>query len=61
MKGRPTASGASAGSPETPGTGPIAFSETKFWRPLGNGWQRVFGSFKGSGYSIEWHDFQTAR
>lgn len=61
MKARSTGTGASPGSSEKRGTGPVGFSETKFWRPFGNGWQRVFGSFKGSGYSIEWHDFQTAR
>ena len=33
------------------------FFEAAAWQPVGAGWQRVFGSFKGVGYSIEWHDF----
>jgi AraC-like DNA-binding protein len=28
---------------------------------VGAGWQRVFGSFKGAGYSVEWHDFEAKR
>ena len=36
---------------------PPAFSEAGAWRDVGAGWQRVFGSFRGTGYSIEWHDF----
>jgi len=38
--------------------GAAPFSERWFWRPLGNGWQRLFGSFRGEGYSLEWHDFE---
>jgi AraC-like DNA-binding protein len=34
------------------------FSETVAWRDVGAGWQPLFGSFRGVGYSIEWHDFQ---
>ena len=26
---------------------------------MGAGWQKIFGSFKGMGYSIEWHEFHT--
>src|SRR5277367_4745545 len=41
--------------------GGAPFSENPAWRTVGAGWQRVFGSFKGLGYSIEWHDFYAAR
>jgi AraC-like DNA-binding protein len=34
-----------------------AFSESAAWRDVGAGWQPLFGSFHGAGYSIEWHDF----
>jgi AraC-like DNA-binding protein len=35
-----------------------SFSEAKAWQNVDRGgWQRVFGSFKGAGYSIEWHEF----
>jgi len=37
------------------------FSEAGAWREVGTGWQRVFGSFRGTGYSIEWHDFLAQR
>jgi AraC family transcriptional regulator len=38
-----------------------AFSEAEAWREVGGGWQPVFGSFRGVGYSVEWHDFQAKR
>ncbi|MEY4916584.1 MAG: Transcriptional regulator containing domain, AraC family [Verrucomicrobiota bacterium] len=38
-----------------------AFSETGAWRDVGKGWQPLFGSFHGAGYSIEWHDFFAKR
>src|SRR5262245_58469965 len=34
-----------------------AFSEAEAWQDVGAGWQPLFGSFRGVGYSIEWHDF----
>lgn len=34
-----------------------SFSEVGAWRDVGSGWQPLFGSFRGAGYSIEWHDF----
>ena len=37
------------------------FSEAGAWREVGKGWQPLFGSFRGAGYSIEWHDFYTRR
>jgi len=37
------------------------FSEANAWRDVGAGWQRLYGSFQGIGYSIEWHDFQAKR
>ncbi len=40
---------------------PAPFSEAGAWRDVGAGWQRLFGSFRGAGYSIEWHDFFAPR
>ncbi len=37
------------------------FSESAAWRDVGAGWQPLFGSFRGVGYSFEWHDFQAKR
>ena len=33
------------------------FSEAPAWRDVKSGWQPLFGSFQGTGFSIEWHDF----
>ena len=33
------------------------FTEAGAWHEVGGGWQPLFGSFRGAGYSIEWHDF----
>lgn len=41
--------------------GRAEFSEVGAWRDVGAGWQRLYGSFRGTGYSIEWHDFQAKR
>ena len=41
--------------------GGASFSEAGAWRDVGAGWQRIFGSFRGVGYSIEWHDFVAKR
>lgn len=38
-----------------------AFSEAGAWRDVGKGWQPLFGSFHGAGYSFEWHDFYAKR
>jgi AraC-like DNA-binding protein len=37
------------------------FTESGAWRDVGKGWQPLFGSFRGAGYSIEWHDFYAKR
>ena len=37
------------------------FTEAGAWRDVGKGWQPLFGSFRGVGYSIEWHDFFARR
>jgi len=37
------------------------FTEVEAWRDVGKGWQPLFGSFHGAGYSIEWHDFFAKR
>jgi len=37
------------------------FSEAEAWRDVGVGWQKLFGSFRGVGYSFEWHDFVARR
>ncbi|TAL05321.1 MAG: AraC family transcriptional regulator [Verrucomicrobia bacterium] len=41
--------------------GGAEFSEAGAWRDVGAGWQKIFGSFRGVGYSIEWHDFLAKR
>src|ERR1041385_2041668 len=60
----------SFGSLAAPAERPIAkhqadnaapFSEAPAWRDVGAGWQKLFGSFRGTGYSIEWHDFVAKR
>ncbi len=40
---------------------PKIFSEAGAWRDVGSGWQPLFGSFRGVGFSIEWHDFFAKR
>lgn len=40
---------------------PPDFSESGAWRDVGSGWQPLFGSFHGVGYSFEWHDFKARR
>ncbi|MBI3849187.1 MAG: helix-turn-helix transcriptional regulator [Verrucomicrobia bacterium] len=37
------------------------FTEAEAWRDTGGGWQPLFGSFRGTGFSIEWHDFFAKR
>jgi AraC-like DNA-binding protein len=37
------------------------FTEAGAWRDVGKGWQPLFGSFHGAGYSVEWHDFTARR
>jgi AraC-like DNA-binding protein len=37
------------------------FTESEAWRDVGAGWQPLFGSFRGVGYSVEWHDFFAKR
>jgi len=39
----------------------MPFTEVEAWRDVGKGWQPLFGSFRGAGYSIEWHDFFARR
>jgi len=48
-----------SGASQTGASAP--FSEAIAWRDVGAGWQKVFGSFRGVGYSIEWHDFVAKR
>jgi AraC-like DNA-binding protein len=38
----------------------VSFTEADAWRDAG-GWRPLFGSFRGMGYSIEWHDFFAPR
>ncbi|HWL53043.1 MAG TPA: AraC family transcriptional regulator [Chthoniobacteraceae bacterium] len=35
------------------------FSEGEAWADVGEGWKHLHGSFRGLGYSMEWHDFET--
>ena len=52
----------SNGEPRTArGISPVPFTEAGAWRDVGQGWQPLFGSFRGAGYSIEWHDFFARR
>lgn len=44
-------------STETLSTPP--FSEAAAWQSVGVGWQRLHGSFRDMGFSVEWHDFAT--
>ena len=37
-----------------------AFTEADAWQPVGNGWKQLHGSFCDLGFSVEWHDFETA-
>lgn len=37
--------------------GSAPFSEAHAWHQVGTGWQPLFASFKGMGFSVEWHDF----
>jgi AraC-like DNA-binding protein len=41
-----------------PKTNGHAFSESRAWAGVGEGWQHLHGSFRELGYSIEWHDFE---
>ena len=43
------------------GSAAASFTEVEAWRDVGKGWQPLFGSFRGAGYSIEWHDFFARR
>lgn len=36
---------------------PPVFSEIAAWKAAGTGWQPLYGSFHGIGFSFEWHDF----
>lgn len=35
------------------------FSERPVWRSVGAGWQHLHGSFRSTGASFEWHDFES--
>jgi AraC-like DNA-binding protein len=37
-----------------------AFTEAGAWENIGEGWRPLHGSFRDLGYSVEWHDFDTA-
>jgi len=36
-------------------------SEAKFWRSVRGTWSQMYGDFRRSGISIEWHDFETSK
>ena len=46
---------------ETGNSRAAAFTEAPAWREVGGGWQPLFASFRGAGFSIEWHDFFAKR
>ncbi len=50
-----------SGAPQTSVRATPPFTEAGVWRDVGKGWQPLFGSFHGAGYSIEWHDFFAKR
>ena len=50
-----------AASARNSGRTAARFTEAEAWRDVGKGWQPLFGSFHGAGYSIEWHDFLAQR
>jgi len=43
------------------GNSSASFTEATAWRDVGAGWQPLYGSFRGLGFSIEWHDFVAKR
>lgn len=51
----------SGSTTQYPRNGQGKFTEAEAWRDVGKGWQPLFGSFQGAGYSIEWHDFFAKR
>ncbi|MGP8201251.1 MAG: helix-turn-helix transcriptional regulator [Limisphaerales bacterium] len=55
MASLPAKSKKSPGARAVPG-----FRELDVWRPFGPGWRKLHGSFRHTGYSVEWHDFTTA-
>lgn len=50
-----------AASPQNTRPSAPSFTEASAWRDVGKGWQPLFGSFHGAGYSMEWHDFLAKR
>jgi len=48
-------------SPHQPARSRPEFTEAGAWHPVGNGWKPLHGSFRELGFSVEWHDFETAR
>src|SRR5829696_3939552 len=38
-----------------------AFSESKAWESVGEGWRQLHGSYRERGFSFEWHDFTSQR
>jgi AraC family transcriptional regulator len=61
MSSSPTSSPAESQSRKVPAGRNTPFTESDAWRDVGAGWQPLFGSFRGVGYSIEWHDFFAKR
>jgi AraC-like DNA-binding protein len=53
--------GASSPEPAHAAAPAAPFTEAGAWRDVGQGWQPLFGSFRGAGFSIEWHDFFARR
>ncbi len=56
-----TASLTDNGSKSPGGCRGQGFSEKETWKPFGHGWRKLHGGFRDAGYSVEWHDFTTAR
>lgn len=54
-------SGSPSATAQRPAVRSADFTERAAWRDVGAGWQPLYGSFRGVGYSIEWHDFFAKR
>src|ERR1051325_11714133 len=61
MAANPQSAQANVQSGKRQADGSSAFTYSRAWRDVGAGWQPLFGSFRGTGYSIEWHDFFARR
>lgn len=45
------------GNSPPPGDSSAPFGEALAWKAIGQGWRPLFGSYRKSGFSFEWHEF----